>query len=187
MSAFNLMLYVADASHTDCETTGVMSGYGDSEGPFGLLDTQLLELIDKRHAQTPATRQDQLPSLPEQWRRPDANVFVLRYEWLVGQDDTETKRQKLGREQDRREKRHERRVTVDDWLAVALQDLEEERHYLEAYGVGKYFPKSIDRLKELMKHRGSTAAIAPEGMAASIQETREEVCRVQNERKLNCP
>lgn len=166
VSAFDLMLYVADASHTDCEITGKMSGYGESEGPFGLLDTQLLELIEKRHAQTPATRQDQLPSLPEQWRRPDADVWVIKFEWLVEQNHTEMKRLKLGLEQDRREKRHERRVTVDDWVAVALQDLEEERVYLEAYGVDEYFPKSIDRLKDLMKHRASTAAIAPEETAA---------------------
>jgi len=63
--AFNLMLYVADASHTDCDTTGGMSGFGDSEAPFGDLDMQLLELIEKRHVQSPATRQEELPSMPE--------------------------------------------------------------------------------------------------------------------------
>jgi len=63
--AFNLMLYVADASHTDCDTTGGMSGFGDSEAPFDLLDMQLLELIEKRHVQSPATRQEELPSMPE--------------------------------------------------------------------------------------------------------------------------
>ncbi|KAH0290946.1 hypothetical protein M436DRAFT_34961 [Aureobasidium namibiae CBS 147.97] len=159
--AFNLMLYVADASHTDCDATPKMSGYGDSGAPFGLLDMQLLDLIEKRHAQSPATRQDQLPSVLEQWRRPDSGVLVLEYEWLIEQHDTERKRQKLGREQDRREKRHERRVTVDDWVAVALQELEEERDYLEENGITKYFPKSIERLTELMGSGNSTASAAP--------------------------
>jgi len=88
-------------------------------------------------------------------------VLVLSHEWLIEQLDTEATRQKLGREQDRREKRHERRVAVDDWVAVTLQELEEERDYLEENGITKYFPKSIERLTELMGSGSSTASAAP--------------------------
>jgi hypothetical protein len=38
-----------------------------------------------------------------------------------------------------------------------LQDLEEERDHLALYGVDKYFPNSIDRLKELKRSESSTA------------------------------
>ena len=154
--AFNLMLYVADASHTDSDITGNMSGYCDSGAPFGFLDNQLLELIDKRHAQSPATRQGDLPNLPEQWKRPDPDVW--KYETLNLQEDVQIQRQKLELEQERRVIRNERRVAIDDWVAVALQDLEGERDYLTEYGVTKYFPKSIDRLTELMGSGSSTAA-----------------------------
>jgi hypothetical protein len=47
--AFALMMRVADTCWCDPETTNKMCGYGDSEGPFFELDTQLLGLIYKRH------------------------------------------------------------------------------------------------------------------------------------------
>lgn len=181
--AFNLMLYVADASHTDCDVTAHMSGYGDSEAPFGLLDVQLLELIEKRHAQSPTTRQDQLHSLPKQWMRQDVGVF--KYETLNKRYDVQTQNQRLELEQDRRVKRHERRLTVDDWVAVALEDLEEERGYLESHGVDKYFPKSIDRLTELMARGSSTATVVTDGIASRTSATQEEIRREADERDVD--
>jgi hypothetical protein len=163
--AFNLMLYVADASHNDCDTTVKMCGYGDSEAPFGVLDAQLLDLIEKRHAQTPATRQETLPSVPKRWTKQDAEVGEFKTGRPNKQQYGQMERQKLEWNKDRREQKSERRAVVDNWVAVALQDLEEERDHLAQYGVEKYFPKSIDRLKELMGSEGSTAAAA-EGDAA---------------------
>ncbi|CAD0106130.1 unnamed protein product [Aureobasidium uvarum] len=151
VAAFNLAMYVADASHTDCDTTSKMSGYGDSEAPFAELDEQLLDLIEKRNTQLPATRQDKLPAVPKRWTRADADVGVFKTGRPNKQQYGQMERQKLEWEKDRREKRGERRVIVDDWAAAALQDLEEERDYLEQYGVEKYFPKSIARLTELSK------------------------------------
>jgi hypothetical protein len=155
--AFNLMLYVADASHNDCETTVKMCGFGDSEEPFGILDTRLLDLIEKRHAQSPATRQDELPSVPKRWTRQDAEVGEFKTGRPNKQQYGEMERQKLDWNKDRREQKSERRVIVQDWVAVALQDLEEERDHLALYGVDEYFPKSIDRLKESMGSKSSTA------------------------------
>jgi hypothetical protein len=66
-------------------------------------------------------------------------------------------RQKLEWNKDRREQKSGRRAVVQDWVAVALQDLEEERDHLALYGVDKYFPNSIDRLKELKRSESSTA------------------------------
>ncbi|KAH0023453.1 hypothetical protein KCU78_g5406, partial [Aureobasidium melanogenum] len=155
--AFNLAMYVADASHTDCGTTSKMSGYGDSKYPFGVLDEQLLDLIEKRNTQSPATRQDEIPAVPKRWTRQDADVGVFKTGRPNKQQYGQMARQKLEREKDRREKRRERRETVNDWVAAAFQDLVEERDYLEQYGVEKYFPKSIERLSELLKSGTTTA------------------------------
>lgn len=162
--SFNLAMYVADASHTDCDTSFKMSGYGESEYPFGILDEQLLELIEKRNTQSPATRQENLPTVPKRWTRQDADVGVFKTGRPNKQQYGQMERQKLDWEKDRREKRSERRETADDWVAVALQDLVEERDYLEQYGVEKYFPKSIDRLSELMNPGDANAGA--EGDAA---------------------
>ncbi|KAG9513068.1 hypothetical protein KCU93_g10170, partial [Aureobasidium melanogenum] len=155
--AFNLAMYVADASHTDCDTTSKMSGYGDSEHPFGILDEQLLGLIEKRNIQSPATRQDEIPAVPKRWTRQDADVGPFKTGRPNKQQYGQMERQKLEWEKDRREKRRDRRKTVNDWVAAALQDLVEERDYLEQYGVEKYFPKSIERLSELLKSGTTTA------------------------------
>lgn len=155
--AFNLAMYVAEASHTNCDTTSKMSGYGESEYPFGVLDEQILELIEKRNTQSPAKRQAELPTVPKRWTRQDADVGVFKTGRPNKQQYGQMERQKLDWEKDRREKRSGRRETVDDWVAVALQDLVEERDYLEQYGVEKYFPKSIERLNELMKSGDKTA------------------------------
>ncbi|KAG9517158.1 hypothetical protein KCV07_g6376, partial [Aureobasidium melanogenum] len=157
VSAFNLAMYVADASHTDCDTTSKMSGYGDSEYPFGILDEQLLDLVEKRNTQSPATRQGETPAVPKRWARQDADVGPFKTGRPNKQQYSQLERQKLEWEKDRREKRRERRETVADWVAVALQDLVEERDYLEQYGVEKYFPKSIERLSELLKSETTTA------------------------------
>ncbi|KAG9748471.1 hypothetical protein KCU73_g7077, partial [Aureobasidium melanogenum] len=155
--AFNLAMYVADASHTDCDTTSKMSGYGDSEYPFGILDEQLLDLIEKRNTQSPATRREEISAVPKRWTRQDADVGPFKTGRPNKQQYGQMERQKLEWEKDRREKRRERRETVADWVAVALQDLVEERDYLEQYGVEKYFPKSIERLSELLKSGTTTA------------------------------
>jgi hypothetical protein len=63
-----------------------------------------------------------------------------------------------------------------------LQDLEEERDHLALYGVDKYFPKSIDRLKELM---GSENSTADEEAAAWALEFWEEVREEWNQRRLS--
>jgi hypothetical protein len=118
------MLYVADASHADCDTSVEMCGYGDSEEPFGVLDAQLLDSIEKRHAQSPATRQDELPTVPKRWTKADDDVGVFKTGRPNKQQYGQIERQGLEWEKDGREKKRERRETVNDWVAVALQDLE---------------------------------------------------------------
>ncbi|CAD0081781.1 unnamed protein product [Aureobasidium vineae] len=166
VAAFNLTMYIADASHTACDTTSKMSGYGDSEAPFAELDEQLLDLIEKRNTRSPATRQDGLPAVPKRWTRADADVGVFETGRPNKQQYGQMERQKLEWEEDRREKRRERRETVNNCAAAALQDLEEERDYFEQYGVEKYFPKSIVRLKGLSR---SEDMITAGGDAAWIQ------------------
>jgi len=143
-----------------------MSGYGDSEAPFAILGTQLLDLIEKRHTQAPATRREELPTVPNRWTRQDADVGIFKTGRPNKQQYGQMQRQCLDWNKDRREQRSERRETVGDWVPVALQDLEVERDYLERYGVEKYFPKSIDRLKELMGSGERTIAPAEDGVVA---------------------
>lgn len=157
MAAFNLATYVADASHTDRDNTSKMSGCGDSKYSFGSLDEQLLELIEKRNTQSPAKHQEEIPTVPKRWTRQDADVGVFKTGRPNKQQYGQMERHKLDWEKEKGETRRERRETVDDWVAAALQDLMEAKDYLEQYGVEKYFPKSIERLNELLKS-GNAAA-----------------------------
>jgi hypothetical protein len=99
--AFILMLYVTDASHNDCETTVKMCGFGDSEAPFGVSDARLLDLIEMRHAQSPATRQDELPTVPKRWTRQDADVGEFKTGRPNKQQYGQMERQKLEWNKDR--------------------------------------------------------------------------------------
>jgi len=42
-----------------------------------------------------------------------------------------------------------------DWVSVALVELEEERNYLDGYGVEGFFRSSIAKLEELDAARSS--------------------------------
>ncbi|TIA31010.1 hypothetical protein D6C79_09530 [Aureobasidium pullulans] len=156
--AFNMAMAVADASHTDCDTTPKMGGFGDSEGPFGEMDGMLVGLIERRNVEGSAKRQEGLPAVRKRWTRADGDVGEFKTGRPNKQQYGQLQRQKLAWENERREEKRERRESVDDWVTVALQDLKEERDYLAEYGVEKYFPKSIARLEELLGSEANTAA-----------------------------
>lgn len=104
--AFNLAMYVANASRTDFHTTAKMSGYGESEYPFSVC-IQQLDLIDKRNTQSSAARQENLPTVPKRWTRQDVEVGMFKTGRPNKQQDSQLERQKLDWEKDRREKRRE--------------------------------------------------------------------------------
>jgi hypothetical protein len=156
--AFNMAMAVADASHTDCDTTPKMGGFGDSEGPFGEMDGILVRLIEGRNEEAPAKRQEGLPTVRKRWTRADGDVGEFKTGRPNKQQYGQLQRQKLAWENERREEKRERRESVDDWVTVALQDLKEERDYLAEYGVEKYFPKSIAKLEELLGSKTDAAA-----------------------------
>ncbi|THW94168.1 hypothetical protein D6D17_08096 [Aureobasidium pullulans] len=156
--AFNMAMAVADASHTDCDTTPKMGGFGDSEGPFKEMDGILVRLIEGRNEEAPAKRQEGLPTVRKRWTRADGDVGEFKTGRPNKQQYGQLQRQKLAWENERREERRERRESVNDWVTVALQDLKEERDYLAEYGVEKYFPKSIARLEELLGSETDAAA-----------------------------
>lgn len=156
--AFNMAMAVADASHTDCDTTPKMGGFGDSEGPFGEMDGILLGLVERRNGEGSAKRQEGLPTVRKRWTRADGDVGEFKTGRPNKQQYGQLQRQKLAWENERREEKRERRESVDDWVTVALQDLKEERDYLAEYGVEKYFPKSIARLEELLGSDPDAAA-----------------------------
>ncbi|KAH8742470.1 hypothetical protein F5883DRAFT_430897 [Diaporthe sp. PMI_573] len=152
--AFNLLLSMADASHTDLDATCKMCGTpcDNSIPTFKLLDEALLPLIEAR--EKPASLAAELPQVPKRWTLKDADVGVFKTGRPNKQQRGQMYRQKLAWEKNRRQIRRERREKTEDWIMVALSDLVEERDYLDAYGVNEYLPRCIAKLDELMRVRG---------------------------------
>ncbi|KAH8656305.1 hypothetical protein BGZ61DRAFT_467014 [Ilyonectria robusta] len=149
--AFNLLLSMADASHTDLDATCKMCGTADDSSipTFKLLDEELLPLIQMR--ERPACQKPGLSEVPMRWTLKDADVGVFKTGRPNKQQWSQMYRQKLAWEKNRRQARRERREKTEDWVRVALIDLVEERDYLSAYGVKGYLPKSIAKLEEQVK------------------------------------
>jgi hypothetical protein len=153
--AFNLLLSLADASHTDLDFSFKMSGkQGDSSAPtFKKLDDVLLPLMEQRATPQQSISMDDLPEVPNRWTRKDAEVGEFKTGYPNAQQRNQMYRQKLEWEKERRVARRERREEVEDWVVVALNDLVEERDYLDQYGVRKYLPESIAKLEEIVAAR----------------------------------
>ena len=151
--AFNLLLSMADASHTDLDATCKMCGSTDDESvpTFKLLDEALLPLIEAR--QKPADIAAELADVPKRWTRKDADVGVFKTGRPNKQQRDQMYRQKLSWEKNRRQARRQRRENAENWVKVSLSDLVEERDYLARYGVGEYLPKCIAMLEEVVKAR----------------------------------
>ncbi|KAE8394985.1 hypothetical protein BDV23DRAFT_146003 [Aspergillus alliaceus] len=152
--AFNLLLSMADASHTDLDATWKMCGTpcDNSIPTFKLLDDTLLPLIEAR--ERPTSLVAELPEVPRRWRLEDADVGVFKTGRPNKQQRGQMYRQKLAWEKKRRQARRERREQTGDWVKVALSDLLEERDYLAAYGVNEYLPRCIAKLDALVRMRG---------------------------------
>ncbi|KAM4063864.1 ATP-dependent DNA helicase PIF1 [Hirsutella rhossiliensis] len=152
--AFNLLLSMADASHTDLDATCKMCGTpcDNSIPTFKLLDEALLSLIKAR--EKPVSLAAKLPEAPKRWTVMDADVGVFKTGRPNKQQRGQMYRQKLMWEKNRRQARRERREKTVDWVKVALNDLVEERDYLNAYGVKEYLPRCIAKLDELVMARG---------------------------------
>lgn len=157
--AFNLLLSMADASHTDLDVSFKMCGTTDdaSTPTFKKLDEALLPLIDTRDS--PSERAGELPSVPHRWTRKDADVGPFKCGYPNAQQRNQMYRQKLAWEKVRRAARRARRDGVPDWVAIALSDLKEERDYLAAYGVNGYLPLSIAKLEAYNYRRNGEEAI----------------------------
>jgi hypothetical protein len=155
--AFNLLITMADASHTDLDATPKMCGTPcDDSGPtFKELDETLVPLIETRSEPSVQLELGALPKVRHRWTRADADVGVFKTGRPNKQQWNQMYRQKLEWEKERRGARRQRREDVEDWVAVALSDLREERDYLEQYGVEGYLPTSISRLEEMVAARES--------------------------------
>ena len=156
---FNLLMAMADASHcSDLNATIKMCGTecGSSQGVFELIDEALLEVIESRADFLPPTTAEstELPKVPARCRTEDADVGEFKTGHPNKQQRNWMYAQKLEHEKKRRMARRQRREEADNWAAVALSDLEEERDYLKKYGVEGYFPDSIARLEELTSGTG---------------------------------
>ncbi|CAG1960443.1 unnamed protein product [Fusarium graminearum] len=145
--AFNLVLSMADASHTDLDTTLEMCGEdpGETARYFQSLDNLLLPLI--KYRQQPAELCWQLLQVPGRWSQrrtgsQDAESDEDPDEW--SEPDYERQYwEKCNYEHNRRIARRRWREIVDDWVTVALNDLKDERDYLDLYGITGFFPESI--------------------------------------------
>ena len=148
--AFNLLLSMADASHTDLDASCKMCGTtcDESAPTFKLLDEALLPLIEAR--KKPVSPAAELPQVPKRWTPQDADVGPFKTGRPNKQQRGQMYRQKLAWEKERRQARRERREKTEDWVKVTLSDLVEERDYLAAYGVEEYLPKCIAKLEDLV-------------------------------------
>lgn len=152
--AFNLAMHLADVSHTDLDTYAKMCGEWDEcTKPFTALDDALLPLIETREKPDETAVAAEMPTVTHRWTEKDADVGVFKTGRPNKQQRNMMKRQGIDWEKKRKQKRRERRAVVGDWVRLALGDLVEERDYLAAYGVEKYFPKSIAKLEGLMAAR----------------------------------
>ena len=147
--AFNLWMNLADASHTDIDSTIKMLGNDfDCDTSFGHLDGLMAGLIDKRRAQDATGRNEApLPAVPRRWCIYDVPESQRRNKQQLGQ----LYHTQVALEKERRLARRVRREEMKDWMAVALSNLFEERDYLSPYRVEGYFPRSIARLEELSR------------------------------------
>ncbi|KAK5943366.1 hypothetical protein PMZ80_004373 [Knufia obscura] len=128
---FDLLMYMADASHADMDASQTMCGteYDESSEVFEDLDELLVRQIEKMQAEPPlaAIEADVQPgSLPGE-----------RKAAYLGAGGCQGRR--IQREQ----------IPNSLWAPLALRDLSDQRDYLDEYGVGSYFPKCIARLKEI--------------------------------------
>lgn len=160
MLAFNLLLSLADASHSDLDASCKMCGTPcDSSIPtFTALDAALLPLIEKRERH-PQPRDSVLPSVPARWTRANADVGPYKTGRPNKQQRGQIYNQKLVWEKSRTAARRARREAVEEWVSVALADLKEERDYLHEYGVEEYLPNSIARLEELAAEVSDTGEV----------------------------
>jgi hypothetical protein len=149
--AFNLVLSMADASHTDLDTTTKMCGMNcdESTPTFQRLDKLLFPLIKAR--ERPTELDFHLFEIPVRWSRrrtrsQDAESDEDPDEWSEPDFDTQHW-EKCNYEHNRRVAGRRRREVTEDWVSVALSDLKEERDYLREYGVTGYLPMSIAKLE----------------------------------------
>lgn len=145
--AFNLVLCLGDAASTDLDVAVKMCGYGEHEDPFEELDDALLPLLERRELPDGHIT-GVLTGVPHRWTRKDAD-WDYEAGWPNKQQRNQIANHRIEWEAERRQLRRERRADCDDWIAVALEDLKEERDYLDQYGVEGFFAKSIAKLEAL--------------------------------------
>lgn len=144
--AFNLSMSMADATHTDLDSHPKMCGFGDGDKAFKSLDESLL--LRTEACAKPWTHSDSLPSVRNRWTPEDAGIGIIKSSYGPNkQQRNAMQRQSFEWEKQRRVERRNRRESTEDWVACALNDLKEDRDFLDQYGVDGYFPRSIARLQ----------------------------------------
>lgn len=152
ISAFNLLLYLAERSYGDMELHVKMCGYGEGSEAYAELDSALLELISMRAEQDPdsqsfKTEWEPLEKLTRRWTRDDADVGVFKTGRPNKQQRGWMAAQKKSWDEERRGKARERREGTAKWAQSALDELVDGRKYLAPYGIEGFFLRSIAKLE----------------------------------------
>lgn len=150
--AFLLMLYLADHTYGDIDCGLKSSGFGETEGPFKVMDRCLLRIINKRVESDPIVVNAQNdPGLEALEFRKEADEYMA----LVDKQ-LRNKRERLHLQQCRRRdmkirnhRMKERREVAKNWVANALVDLVDTRDYISRWGIKHYFTESIRRLEDI--------------------------------------
>ncbi|KAH8703577.1 hypothetical protein BGW36DRAFT_369566 [Talaromyces proteolyticus] len=150
--AFNLLLYLAWNAYGDIDASFKMSGYGECEETYPLMDEQMMKIIDLRAAMVdPCTSPSPAVIVPHRWTDEDACVGEFKTGRPNKQQRNQIARQHAAYDKKRNELARERRETVTgtEWINNAIDELTESRDYIEPYGHDGFFTKSITRLEEL--------------------------------------
>ena len=142
--ASNLILSMADASHTDLDTHAKMceEPFDASGKTFTNLNQLLLGLIEKRAV--PGKRGGvSLPTVKHRWTHKDADVNPFKTGRPNKQHWNQIYAQKLEWEKERRAERRLRREDVEDCVAVTFSDLKEETDYLARYDLELASPEFL--------------------------------------------
>lgn len=158
-AAFNLLLDLGEHAYGDLEACCKAGGFGDSDEPYKAMDGMLVELITARNEAQVVSDDDHNSSDDGFVIKPSSGDIGGEEKAIL--DDLGGKhpnKQERGWLQRARradlkamfETRRQRRVSVEDWVGNALNDLAETRSRIEGYGLGDhFFRESIDLLSSI--------------------------------------
>ena len=168
--ALILLLHLAEHTYADFELGFRMCGCGEGEKSYEELDATMIEIIEQlgicgglSAAAPTAVNEAFMSKAKPRWDRDrDGDVGVFKTGRPNKQQRGQLRRQKVAWEKERlKVRREEREAEGADLVRVALAQLKDNWAWIEDYGIECYFPKSIERLEELLAARQRVEVEAP--------------------------